>query len=83
MANDYTSGRIPLRDIDVWIHSHVDELLALDKTPHPGAPLSGFIQVRIYQQHDGLEEDTIRQEIRDYLATEDPLAPAARSRAAG
>lgn len=47
----------------------------------PKALLSGFIQIRIYEMQDGLDEDSVRRDIADYL-TEHKLLRATREQAA-
>jgi hypothetical protein len=81
MANDYISGRIPLHDINVWIHDHMEQGLALDKTAHPGAGLIGFIQVRIYDMDHGLDEATLRREVQDFMSSEGLLKETPKARA--
>lgn len=83
LANDYISGRIKLGEIDRFIHNHVDESVELDSTGRPGALLFGFVQVRIYEMDDGLPEETVRQDISEYLTQHNLVRPAEQQRATG
>ncbi len=67
-AQDYVSGVADLRALDMWLAEHVDECDELDRTQHPAAGLSGFIQVRIYEMDSGLKEDDLKADVREYLA---------------
>lgn len=83
MANDYICRRVDLGTLDEYIHAHIDESLQLDATGRPDALLFGFVQVRIYEMHDGLPEDELRKDVADYLAEHGLLRPPAPRRATG
>ena len=82
MANDYLARRIDLPELDMWLAARVQELYEFDKTDQPGAGLSGFIQVRIYETHDGLPEDDLRSDLDAYL-DQNRLRTGERERARG
>ncbi|MHB8377597.1 MAG: hypothetical protein ACYDEB_11675 [Dehalococcoidia bacterium] len=82
LAQDYVSGRVDLRTLDMWLAQHVDECDELDTTAHPAAGLSGFILVRIYEMDDGLKEDELKAELRQYLEQLQPR-PEPERRATG
>jgi hypothetical protein len=83
LANDYILRRVELAALDTFIHTHVDESLELDETGRPDALLFGFIQIRIYEMDDGLPEESVRQDIAQYLAEHALLRPPAKQRATG
>ncbi len=65
-ANDYISGRIDLRALDIWTNEHLGELAELPDED-PGGALWGFVQVRIWDMDHGFPEDQLRTELRAYL----------------
>ncbi len=67
LAQDYVSGAVDLRALDMWLAQHVDECDALDETSDAAAGLSGFVQVRIYEMDHGLKEDNLKADLREYL----------------
>ncbi|MEX2226763.1 MAG: hypothetical protein WEB52_09985 [Dehalococcoidia bacterium] len=83
MANDYISGRMKLAPIHRFILDHVDESLELDESATAEALLFGFIQVRLAEMDDGLEEADVRKEITEYLSEHGLLRPSAARRATG
>lgn len=81
LANDYISGRIDLRTLDIWINEHLSELVELPDDD-PGGALWGFVQVRIYDMEYGFPEDELRTELRAYLLDQ-RLQPEPEHRATG
>lgn len=66
LANDYISGRIDLRTLDIWTNEHMGALAELPDEDPSGA-LWSFVQVRIWDMDHGANEDELRTELRAYL----------------
>jgi hypothetical protein len=81
LANDYISGRIDLRALDIWTNEHLGELAELPDED-PGGALWSFVQVRIWDMDQGATEDELRTELRAYLLDQ-RLQPEPERRATG